>query len=357
MPATSESRAGSRLAWGLLAAVLTARLLTMAAYPITDTTEARYAEISRLMLTSGDWLVPQVAPGVPFWGKPPLFAWLTAGAFRVLGIGEFAARLPHFALAMASLWLVTVAAARETAPHKRLLPALVLASTPLFYVSAGTVMTEAGLLFSTTLAMTGFWLCVRHGQRSWGLAFFAGLGMGMLAKGPIALVMSLLPIAMWLLINKEWSRLRLLPWTGGLLLALLICLPWYLAAEYHSPGFLAYFLVGEHLLRFIQPGWEGDLYGNAHTEPLGMIWWFWFQATAAWGLLLAVALIVLGRRTRGGRRRLARNDWRRYLLCWMVAPLLFFTFSSNILWTYVITGLPALALLLADDGVLREARA
>jgi 4-amino-4-deoxy-L-arabinose transferase-like glycosyltransferase len=121
--------------------------------------------------------------------------------------------------------------------------------------------------------------------------------------------------------------------------------------EQQSPGFLQYFIVGEHLLRFIQPGWQGDLYGNAHAEAPGMIWLLWFQATAAWGLLLA---LIAGRhvidcwRNRKWRTP-ALTNWQRYLLCWMLAPMVFFSLSGNILWTYVISGLPAFALLLAGE--------
>jgi 4-amino-4-deoxy-L-arabinose transferase-like glycosyltransferase len=346
---------GARLVWLLLATVLAVRLFTMAAYPVMDTTEARYAEIARHMLDSGDWLMPQIEQGVPFWGKPPLFAWLTAASFKLFGLSEFAARLPHFLLGLATLWLVALAGRRELAPGSGWLPALILASTPLFFVASGAVMTESGLLLATTLGMLGFWFCTQRNEPAWGWIFFAGLGLGMLAKGPVAPVLTLLPLFMWLLITRRWRSLRRLPWLSGSLLALVVCLPWYLLAERHSPGFLAYFLVGEHLLRFIQPGWMGDLYGNAHREPPGMIWLLWFQATAAWGLLFVFAL---ARQARRARRKesgppVARDPWRSYLLCWVIAPLLFFTFSGNILWTYVITGLPALALLLSGNGQSR----
>ncbi len=50
------------------------------------------------MLETGNWLVPQVDYGVPFWGKPPLSMWLSAAAMAVFGVNEFAARLPSFLL-------------------------------------------------------------------------------------------------------------------------------------------------------------------------------------------------------------------------------------------------------------------
>lgn len=342
----------TRLLWSLLLFVMIVRLVTMALFPVIDTTEARYAEISRLMLVSGDWVVPQISPGEPFWGKPPLFAWLSAGSAALLGMNEFSARLPHFLLAIATLWLVLVMARGEMRPQRSLLALLILASTPLFFAAAGAVMTESGLLLSTTLAMTGFWRFSRHGEKHWGLLFFVGLGLGMLAKGPIALVMGLLPILIWSISRKQAKQLVALPWFSGSLVFLLISIPWYLLAEQKSPGFLEYFIVGEHLLRFIQPGWSGDRYGNAHSEPMGMIWILWFQATAAWGVLMAW---VAGRYCLDRYRDKqwswpSMNDWQSYLAWWMLVPLLFFTFSGNILWTYVISGLPAFALLLAYPG-------
>ena len=340
------------LLWGLLIVVLLVRLVTLALFPVIDTTEARYAEISRLMLESGDWIVPQFSPGEPFWGKPPLFAWLSAGSVAALGMSEFNLRLPHFLLAIACLWVVWRLASAELGVRQRLLTLVILASTPLFFAAAGTVMTESGLVLATTLSMAGFWLHAKHGQKPWGLLFFAGLGLGMLAKGPVALVMVFLPIGIWSIKPGRRKTLGSLPWLGGGLVFLLISLPWYLLAESRSPGFLEYFFIGEHLLRFIQPGWSGDRYGNAHSEPLGMIWLLWFQATAAWGLLMAWVATRYGvDKLRGMHSSWpSLNDWQSYLTWWMLAPLIFFTFSSNILWTYVISGLPAFALLMASTN-------
>jgi 4-amino-4-deoxy-L-arabinose transferase-like glycosyltransferase len=343
----------TRHLWFLLSLILALRLLIMWILPVLDTSEARYAEISRLMLQSGDWLMPQFREGVPFWGKPPLFAWLTAGSFSLFGFSEFSARLPHFLLGIITLWLVFLMSANQTSETRKVLGLVILASTPLFFTSSGTVMTESGLLFATTLSMSGYWLCINTGNRWWGLAFFAGLGFGMLAKGPVAVAMILLPLAAWWVTDRRRSGLPLmsLPWLTGIPLALIITVPWYVAAEQHSPGFLEYFLLGEHLLRFIQPGWSGDMYGNAHREALGMVWLWWYQAAGAWGLVLTFIVARYGFRaySSGSWHFPRTSHWQRYLLCWMLAPLVFFTFSHNILWTYVITGMPAFALLLASQ--------
>src|SRR5690606_22195895 len=85
-----------RLLIVLILSVLIARLATMAALPLMDTTEARYALSALKMAAMGDWVTPWADDGVPFWGKPPLSFWLTAASFRLFGVSEFTARLPHF---------------------------------------------------------------------------------------------------------------------------------------------------------------------------------------------------------------------------------------------------------------------
>jgi len=76
----------------LIIAIVAVRLATLGAYPLMDSTESRYAEIARIMVESGNWMTPQVESGVPFWGKPPLSTWLSAGSMAAFGINEFAAR-------------------------------------------------------------------------------------------------------------------------------------------------------------------------------------------------------------------------------------------------------------------------
>ena len=62
--------------------------------PLTETTEARYGEIARKMLETGNWVTLLNTYDSPFWAKPPLYAWLSASSMYVFGINEFAARLP-----------------------------------------------------------------------------------------------------------------------------------------------------------------------------------------------------------------------------------------------------------------------
>ncbi|HSN49245.1 MAG TPA: phospholipid carrier-dependent glycosyltransferase, partial [Flavobacterium sp.] len=83
------------------------RLLLTATIPLLDKTESRYAEIARIMQETNQWVVLQIDYGIPFWAKPPLSTWLSAGSFVVFGVNEFAARFPSFLL---SIILIIIAA-------------------------------------------------------------------------------------------------------------------------------------------------------------------------------------------------------------------------------------------------------
>lgn len=345
----------------VLCVVFLSRFLTLGAYPLMDTTESRYAEIAREMVATGDWTTPQLDPGDPFWAKPPLSFWLTALSFKAAGIGEVSARLPSLLLAAFTACLVAVLAARLKGVGFGLICALILSTTGLFYVLAGAVMTDLSLMASVTLSMVGFAMALlattRRQQRVWGLALFAGLGLSLLAKGPVGWVLTLLPIGLWTYWNQQWSRIReTVPWLSGTLLALAIGLPWHIAAEWKTPGFLRYYVVGEHFQRFFIKNWSGDMYGSPHGHIIGTVWAYGFVGTMPWSLLLCG--LVLRRPKPRADARASSSLWFSYVLLRALAPLLFFTVARNIMTTYVLPGVPGFALatgLCLEDRISRMA--
>ena len=331
----TKSRA---ILWGLIL-LLIVRLLAMVWVPLTDPTEARYAEIARKMVETGNWITPQFDYGVPFWAKPPLHTWLSASGIAAFGASPFAARLGILLSAIATLailwrWACTVTDRRTAAAAT-----LVAASSGLFFVAAAFVQTDMVLTLGVTACMAGFYGGLQ-GNRRWGWLFFLGLAIGLLAKGPVATVLSLMPITVWMIWRGGWKDLGRLPWVGGVALVAVLVLPWYAAAEIETPGFLHYFIIGEHIQRFLQPGWSGDLYGAGRAHPKGTIWLFWIAATLPWSPLLPVLIWRLRKQGMpdGGGLHL-------YLLLFALAPLALFTPAANVLLAYVLPGLPAAALL------------
>jgi 4-amino-4-deoxy-L-arabinose transferase-like glycosyltransferase len=337
----------SRLLWSAIAAAVVARLLLLAVFPLLDPSESRYAEIARQMLATGDWVTPWLAPGEPFWGKPPLSFWVTAASLKLFGIGEVAARLPHFVGGCLIAWLAWSWQAQRSKREAAYAIAL-LAGSALFFLMSGTVMTDLSLALGLMLVMRGFWLAVNgplDGREREQLLMFLGLAIGLLAKGPIAL-MAAAPLAIWTFSTGKSRRvLGEIRWLPGILLVIAVVAPWYAWAEARTPGFLEYFIVGEHWQRFVNSDWQGDLYGHAHAFPRGTIWLFTLLALFPWSLLLPLAA---WRRRRTGFA-IAAEDRKLtlYLLLWALTPCAVFTLSGNILWTYVLPAVPAASMLAA----------
>ncbi|GAL15528.1 hypothetical protein JCM19233_6550 [Vibrio astriarenae] len=179
-----------------------------------------------------------------------------------------------------------------------------------------------------------------------GYVAFVGMAVGLLAKGPIAIVLTGLAVMPWMILQhgfmgafaQLWRRF---PIIGGSILMLAIALPWYAMAEIATPGFIDYFIVGEHFKRFLVSGWEGDLYGSAHDEPRGMIWLFWLQSALPWSIVLPV--IAWKRRKIWQQENREKKALLSFLVFWLLSPMLLFTMAGNILPAYVLPGIPALA--------------
>ncbi|MGL5743065.1 MAG: ArnT family glycosyltransferase [Legionella sp.] len=338
--------------------LLVSRILSMIFIPLNDVSEARYAEIARKMLETGNWVTPLHDYGVPFWAKPPLSTWLSAFSMHLFGVNEFAVRLPGLLLSLGVLGLIWHITKKHSGAFIAVITTLVLAGTLDFFLDAGTVMTDPSLVFCITLVIISFWFALVDRNKLWAYVFFIGLGLGLLAKGPVAVVLSGMPIFFWVLLRNEWRNLwKRLPWNQGILIMFAIALPWYIWAEMRTPGFLDYFLVGENFNRFLKPGWAGDKYGYAHQEHWGMIWFYAASAIFPW-CFLGLAWFI---KCRHNVSKVFRDNdgWLSYFFLCTIIPLCFFTFSSNIIYTYVFPSLPAFSIFFVEywDRVVVVVRA
>jgi 4-amino-4-deoxy-L-arabinose transferase-like glycosyltransferase len=344
------------------------RLLSLDAVPLTDHTEARYAEIARLMVVLGDWLSPHVTPTEVFWAKPPLATWGQALALQLFGVSAWAARLPALLWSVGALGALAWMLAGTLSRLQVCVALVLLALSPLFFVSAGAAMTDATLSATVLWVHAAWWRALQTegaARARAGRLLAFGLALALLTKGPAAAVLALLPVLVHATWRRHWPIVATVlrdPWSW--LVCLGVALPWYVLAELKTPGFLNYFVLGEHVMRFIQPGWQGDRYGFAHAQPLGMIWLFTALAALPVLLLLLLrGLWLLLQRLVGRRRSTAHQpggqaaknagtaevtgnaELRAFALCIALVPLLLFTFAHNLIWTYAMTALPGVAIL------------
>ena len=311
-------------------ALLIFRLLLTATIPLLDKTEARYAEIARIMQETKQWIVLQIDYGVPFWAKPPLSTWLSAGSFELFGINEFAARFPSFLLSVILIIIAGKMVKKEG--YSFYLPGFILLTMPEFLIHTGVVSTDTSLEFCITIMMISFWQAMKSETKTyWNYLFFVALGIGLLAKGPLIIVLTFPPLFLWCCQDLKrfktiLSKFSIIP---GILITAIIAIPWYYFAEKETPGFLNYFIVGEHYKRFVEPGWKGDLYGSGHSQPKGMIWLYMIAFVFPW---IQVVLYKIWK----NKTTIFKNSWISFLLLWAFWTPLFFTISSNILHTYAL---------------------
>jgi 4-amino-4-deoxy-L-arabinose transferase-like glycosyltransferase len=319
--------------------LLLLRAFLNAAVPLMDKTEARYAEIARIMAETNNWITPQIDYGLPFWAKPPLSSWLSAMSFQLFGVNEFAARFPYLLLSVLIIVLIGKYAKRKGLDF--LIPAAILLTIPEFLIHAGVVSTDTALAFCITLVMISFWEGIHNKkQHSWKYLFFVGLGLGLLAKGPIIIILTGPPIFVWIVLFKKFKVLwKSFPWILGTLLTALIAFPWYYLAEQKTPGFFDYFIVGEHFKRFLSSGWQGDKYGFPKTQPLGMIWVFLLLFALPW---IQIVISKLWKKRVG----IFKNQWIVFLLAWLVWTPLFFTVSKSLIHPYIMPVMVPIALLI-----------
>jgi 4-amino-4-deoxy-L-arabinose transferase-like glycosyltransferase len=264
----------------------------------------------------------------------------------VFGINEFAARLPLLLTSIALLALIFVWVKQLAGRDTALISVTVLSSMILFFGASAFVMTDMPMALGIVLVMVGFWnaVCRDAPNRHWGVAIAVGLSIGMLAKGPVAVILCGIPIVVWLTVMRKWSVLRDLPWVTMTFVFIVLTVPWYIAAEIATPGFLHYFIIGEHFERFVVPGWDGDLYGVGHDQAKGAIWVFFLGISLPWSFAL-LPLLYRGRKTVRTFTQ-DRSGLLFYLLMWTLAPLILFTPAANLLPAYGLPGLPAAAILL-----------
>jgi 4-amino-4-deoxy-L-arabinose transferase-like glycosyltransferase len=322
----------------LLTAASAALFLVNLGVPsLWDIDEGHNAEAAREMLVSGNWVVPtfnfQLRPD-----KPALLYWLQIAAYRVCGVNEWAARLPS-AIAACCTILITYEIGRKIFnPATGLLAGLILASTVLFCAAAHFANPDALLCALCTLALGIFWSGYQDGTRTWFLPAAVAAGLAVLAKGPVGLVLPSAVAVLFLLWEGQWRRLwdRRLLW--GSLVFVAVVVPWYAWVGMQTRSeFLLDFWLKHNVGRFqaTMENHRGPFYYYLLCLIVGFAPWSVFFGPAFWFGFV-----------RGETGNPIKSAYR-FLACWVVVYVVFFSLSATKLPNYILPIYPAVALLSA----------
>lgn len=293
--------------------------------PLISPDEARYAEIPREMLASGDIIVPRF-DGLRYFEKPVLGYWITAASMKLFGEGAFAARLPSTLAAAFSALLLFYLVRRFRGAHDAGALTLLVFLTCFEVYGLGTFSTLDGMLsFFVTGSMVSFFFAYRENRPRTAMAFFSlsGVfaGLAFLTKGFIAFaipVTVIIPFLIWEGRLRDWIRLCWRPIAA----AILVALPWAVMIHLRERDYWNYFFWEEHVRRFVS-------YKALHLLGLGFFIPVLLVGSVPWVFLFPAALS--GLRKVGVADSLIRFAW-----CWFLAPFLFFSVSRGKLLTYIL---------------------
>ena len=340
----SEARASVAATARALALPLAALyLVALGAAPLFDVDEGAFAEATREMLQSGDW-GHTTLNGADRFDKPILVYWLQAAAMTLFGVNEFAARLPSALATMVACIATAHVAGRRLGAHAGVLSGLVLASTAGFML-IGRAATADGLLnallIATSLCLWQFALDRDLRALRWAALW---CGLGLLTKGPIALLVPGATLILWAASQRDGALLwRALTDLRSWAIVVIVAGPWYLyALMRHGMRFVEGFLLRHNVERFAGTleGHSGSLLYYIVVLPLLLLPWT--------PLLLCTVMRW---------RSLWAAPHTRFLLVWSAFVIVFFSLSGTKLPHYALYGVAPLAMLaglaLASAGARR----
>lgn len=323
--------------------------------------------IARAMVETGDWVTPRLF-GQPWFEKPALYYWATAIGFRIHLPAEWAARLPSAIAALAGAVAIGWLASRFYQRDVNSLSSPALLAPLVFCPSVAVIgfsrSASPDMLFTASIALAmasaaevlarrGALRTLEESPRQSDLAplalFGLFLGVGVLAKGPAAVLLAGGAIFLWMIATGKWRVAIRLAHPVAIAVCCIVALPWYVLCAMRNPDFLHVFIFQHNVERYLTPMFQ-------HRQP------FWF-----FGPIVLLALlpwtVLLWPAFKEGLRLWREKSWGDspgfFFACWAVFPVIFFSFSQSKLPGYVLPSIPPLALVCAIAGAraLDERRA
>lgn len=324
----------------------------LGAVPLMGLDEGLYAECSREMLASGDYVVP-TCNGGPFFDKPPIVYWLQAASMRAIGVNSLGARLPS---AIEELLLVALTVFLGTKLFSRragLMAGFALASSLLAAGLARMAILDAAFALAITASLGAFLLAYLKLAPKWTyLLFWAAMGLAVMVKGPAGAVLICATVLIFLTVRRDLRAIRRTTPILGIALFLLIAAPWYALVQQRTGGaFLREFIVHQNLQRALGKDFQHNMPIYAYI-PIYLVGFF------PWSVFLPAAF----------KRRESAGDGIRttmtFLTVWICTVFVIFSSFKSKLPAYIFPIYPASALLVGllwdraaeerEFGVLRK---
>ncbi|BBA70984.1 ArnT family glycosyltransferase [Geobacter sulfurreducens] len=311
----------SRRALPFLAIYFLILLYPGSALHLRESTEARYGEIAREMVVTGNWLEPHLN-GIKHFHKPPLSMWGMAAGMELFGINGFGVRFFGIVAATAALAALLGTARIFLGSGDEAINAMLICGTSLLFLSSSRVVsTDIYLACFTALAQLMLFRQLYGGRSFWNAPLYGlFLGLGFLTKGPIILLFTLLPFMVAKTFDRDHRNVftwREVAAAAGVFAA--VALPWYLAVSISNPELPDYFLKVQTVDRVATNRFGRD-------KPF---WYFFviFSATF-FPYTLFLARGVAGWKQLDGRIRT--------IFVYIVAPLVVFSLAKSKLSAYIL---------------------
>lgn len=311
----------------ILPAVLALLMLTTAnLWGVIETSEARYAEISREMFRSGDWMHPTLL-NIYHYHKPPITYWLTAGAYWALGVNAFAARfLLVIAYCLQVFLIFKLSQQLFNNKSAAYYAALIYATSPMVLISVRGLTTDAYLNTFLMLSVYAWLMFLKSGKVRFVYGMAAAMCLAFMTKGPVAFVIPILAMVGL----RNWypsTRISMLQGAIALLIFVFIGFTWFTYLIVEDPRLAHYFFFRHFVDRFA----HAEVFARA--EP-----WYYYLPILLLSFVPWITFFIGGflfktrSRTEDGDGKLAL-----ILTRWLfLFPLLIFSFSSSKLVLYIL---------------------
>ena len=327
----------------VLGCILIVMLCGIGSYGLYEPHEGHFAGVGREMCISGDWITPHLN-GAPYLNKPPLFYWIIATSYSLLGISEWTARFPLALIGFSGVLLAWHWARKLWGYEAGRVAACMLATSIGWYLFAHQLLIDILLCVLYLGCMYLLWRAIECRTQRWRWAlFYFVLGLSTMAKGLIGLMFPIVVLFIYIAWRRDWKLTKEFCPGMGTSILLALTVPWLVLMEIRNPGSVEYMIVNEHFKRVIDTRWPPDYSGVKVSASMYLLlsaaW------VAPWCLLLPQVAAFIRKKQTLPPEHQAEKDAVLLMFLGALLPVVTFLPMKSRLIYYGLPALPLFAIL------------